>query len=145
MNGMLFNLVVVVRWLLCSPDSQHPRFELQHRRNWLIIGQAVDWGRVEQGPCSECGRKLHLGSHVSHHIFTASSNWALMGIRGGYHHSKDPRDHNCVRGFRQDRHAYKTLHIYSNDESTYYKRGAGQFGRRNGTTLVLSLECEDLA
>jgi hypothetical protein len=68
--------------------------------------------------------------------------WALMGIRGGYHKSTDTRDHYCVRGFRADGHAYKTMHIYSATESSY-KRGGGQFGRRYGTVDVSS-ECENL-
>lgn len=66
-----------------------------------------------------------------------------MGDRGGYHESKDPRDHYCVRGFRQDGHAYKAIHVYSNNVSRYYRRGGGQFGR-NGNTLDLALECEHL-
>ena len=68
-----------------------------------------------------------------------------MGIRGGFHQSRlDPRPHYCVRAFRQDGHAYKTMHIYWNTESSYYRKGVGQFGRRYGTTLDVSLECEDL-
>ena len=67
-----------------------------------------------------------------------------MGIRGGAHQSEDPREHFCVRGFRQNGHAYKTLHIYSNAESRYFRKSGGPFRVLYGNTLDLSLECENL-
>ncbi|KAF8804291.1 hypothetical protein BYT27DRAFT_7107721 [Phlegmacium glaucopus] len=67
--------------------------------------------------------------------------WVLMG---GIHQSYDPRDHYCLHGFRQDGHVYKTLHIYSNVESQYFKDGRRKFGVRYGKTLDLLLECENL-
>jgi hypothetical protein len=67
-----------------------------------------------------------------------------MGIRGGFHISEGPRDHYCLRGFRQNGHAYKTLHIYSIAESQYFKNGGVVFGARIGKTLDFSLECEVL-
>jgi len=66
-----------------------------------------------------------------------------MKYRRGYHHSEDPRDHYCVHGFHQDRHVYKTLHIYSFGVSRYYKKGGGQFAK-NLNMLDLALECVDL-
>jgi hypothetical protein len=49
-----------------------------------------------------------------------------MGIRGGFHDSfLDPRPHYCVRAFRQDGHAYKAMHVYSNTESTYNGKAVG--------------------
>jgi hypothetical protein len=68
-----------------------------------------------------------------------------MGInRGGIHESYDGRDHYCLRGFRQNGHAYKTIHIYSNVESRYFKNGGEKFGVRYGKTLDLPLKCENL-
>ena len=68
-----------------------------------------------------------------------------MGIRGGFHESfLDPRRHYCVCAFRQDGHAYKAMHVYSDTESTYNGKAVGQFGRRSGNTLDLALECEHL-
>lgn len=67
-----------------------------------------------------------------------------METRGGFHTSWDTEEHYCVRAFRQDGYAYKTMHIYSAGESVYYKNGKGQFGRRGGTSLDLTLRCVNL-
>jgi len=68
----------------------------------------------------------------------------LIGARGGFHRSDEPKEHYTVRGFRPNGHAYKTLHIYSITKSDYFRKSGGNFSEYCGMTLDLLLECEDL-
>ena len=78
-------------------------------------------------------------------FFKISLQWALIGIRGSFHKSPlDPQPHYCVRAFCHDGHVYKAMHVHSNTKSTYNGKVVGQFGKRLGMALDLSLECVNL-
>ena len=56
--------------------------------------------------------------------------------RGGFHTSPGPEQqdppHYTIRGFRNDGHAYYTLHVYSDTSSQHFPNGGDfmQGGRR---------------
>jgi hypothetical protein len=84
-----------------------------------------------------------MGPNVSRYcIYRYGPYWCDRG--GGFHRSKEPKDHYTVRGFRPNGHAYKTLHIFSISKSDYFKKSGGDFSEYRGMTLDLLLECEDL-